>query len=166
MYQLKVIKHEFLTEQDVRDIIFLKSKQWDFDYNQHLKWIEENLKISDFHLILSLDNENIAYLNLIDLDLKVNNVSKQGLGVGNVCAIEKAKGYGFELMKRANSFIKDTHKVGLLLCRDPLVNFYKSIDWCLLEERQYNDRFDNNNVMIFNIDHSENTTIFYAGKIF
>lgn len=166
MYQLNVIKHEFLTEQDIEDIIFIKSKQWNFSYAQHLKWLEENIKISDLHLILSLENENFAYLNLIDLNLKVNNINKQGFGVGNVCAVEKGKGFGFELMKRSNDFIKDADKVGLLLCKEPLVNFYKSVDWSLLQENQYNNHFENDNVMIFNIDHSENASIVYTGKTF
>ena len=66
MFRLKLIKHEFITEQDIKDIIFIKSKQWDFDSYSQRKWILENIKETDLHLILTLDNKNIAYLNLIE----------------------------------------------------------------------------------------------------
>jgi len=165
MFRLKLIKHEFITEQDIKDIIFIKSKQWDFDSYSQRKWILENIKETDLHLILTLDNKNIAYLNLIDIDLKVNNINKQGLGVGNVCAIEKRKGYGFELMKQAIDFIRGEGRIGLLFCKDPLVKFYKSLGWQLLKKNQYNDRLESN-IMILNIDHSENVSIIYTDKFF
>ncbi len=54
MFRLKLIKHEFITEQDIKDIIFIKSKQWDFDSYSQRKWILENIKETDLHLILTL----------------------------------------------------------------------------------------------------------------
>ena len=166
MFQVKLIKHQNTTAQDIKEIIDLKSKQWDFSLDSQLQWIKKNIKNSDFHMLLMLDNKNVAYLNLIDIDLIVNGISKKGLGVGNVCAIEKGKGYGFELMKEANRTISNLNKIGLLFCKESLLKFYSSLAWKELKQGQYRINCEDSNVIVLNIDICEGIVIDYEGVLF
>ncbi|WP_151830069.1 GNAT family N-acetyltransferase [Acinetobacter junii] len=166
MFEIKLIKHQDVTDQDIKEVIDLKSKQWSFSLDKQMQWIKNNMKNSDFHMLLLLDKKSVAYLNLIDIELIVNGITRKGLGVGNVCAIEKGKGYGFELMKEANKIITNLNKIGFLFCKEPLLNFYNSLGWEELEPKNYNVRGDNLKVMIFNIKYDNEFLIEYDGIIF
>lgn len=48
MFQVKLIKHQNTTAQDIKEIIDLKSKQWDFSLDSQLQWIKKILKIQTF----------------------------------------------------------------------------------------------------------------------
>ncbi|OTG66886.1 hypothetical protein B9T25_08895 [Acinetobacter sp. ANC 4470] len=166
MFQIRLIKHQDATGQDIKEIVDLKSKQWDFSLDKQLQWIKDNIKNSDFHMLLLLDNKSVAYLNLIDIDLVVNDISKKGLGIGNVCAIEKGKGYGFELMKEANKTISDLNQIGLLFCKEPLLKYYSSLNWKELKRNEYRIKCENSKVMVFNINMSEKLIVDYDGILF
>ena len=164
MFDIKLIKHQDLTESDVREVIDLKSKQWDFNFEKQLQWIKDNIKKSDLHMFLLLDNESVAYLNLIDIDLIVDDIPMKGLGVGNVCAIKKGKGFGFELMKEANKVITQSDKIGLLFCKEPLLKYYSFLNWTELSQAEYKINCGNSKVMIFNT--KKNLFLKYDGIIF
>ena len=166
MFQVKVIKHQDITQQELDEVIAIKSKQWQYNYEQQLSWINKNIKESDIHLLLLLDNNIVAYLNLIDIDVEINENFIKGYGVGNVCAIEKGKGFGFEIMKEANSYILDSQKVGLLFCKQPLLRFYKSLNWNDVEPKNYKINGRVLKVMIFNVTFNENMSIVYNGMVF
>ena len=166
MFHIKLIKHQDITEIDIKEIVNLKSKQWKFSLDRQLQWIKKNIKNSDLHVILYLKNKSVAYLNLINIDLVVNDIPKKGLGVGNVCAIEKGKGYGFELMKEVNKTISDLNKIGILFCKTPLLKYYNSLNWKVLKQNQYRIDCGNSKVMVFNIDIGEETIIDYDGILF
>lgn len=163
MFHIKVIKHQDITKQELDEVIAIKSKQWHYNYEQQLNWINSNIKENDIHILLQLGNSVVAYLNLIDIDVEINENSIKGYGVGNVCAIEKGKGFGFEIMKEANSYILDSKKVGLLFCKQPLLRFYKSLSWNEVEPKNYKINGKDLNVMIFNVVLNENMFVVYNG---
>lgn len=166
MFEIKLIKHQDVTDKDIKEVVDLKSKQWDFSLEKQMQWIKNNIKNSDFHMLLLLDKKSVAYLNLIDVDLIVNGMPRKGLGIGNVCAIEKGKGYGFELMKEANKIISDLNQIGFLFCKEPLLKFYNSLGWEELESKSYKIKYDNLKVMVFNIKYDNEFLIEYEGIIF
>lgn len=166
MFEIKLIRHQNVTEQDIKEVVDLKSKQWNFSLDKQMLWIKNNIKNSDLHMLLLLDKKSVAYLNLIDVDLIVNGMLRKGLGIGNVCAIEKGKGYGFELMKEANKIISSLNKIGFLFCKEPLLKFYHSLGWRELESKNYKIRGDSLKVMVFNIKYDNEFLIEYDGIIF
>ncbi|BAP39192.1 GNAT family N-acetyltransferase [Acinetobacter guillouiae] len=166
MFQIKLIKHQDATGKDIKEIIDLKSKQWSFSLDEQMQWIKNNIKNSDFHILLLLDKKSVAYLNLIDIELIVNGTTRKGFGIGNVCAIEKGKGYGFELMKEVNKIITNLNKIGFLFCKEPLLKFYSSLGWVKLASQHYKIKGDNLNVMIFNMKCDNSFLIEYDGIIF
>jgi len=152
MFKLKVIQHANISKVNLDEIIRIKSVAWNYPYEMQLEWIRINLKDSDLHLLLYEDDKAVAYLNLISIELIIDEITYSALGVGNVCAIEKGKGYGTELMKKANQFIVNENSIGLLFCKISLVDFYKKFDWSIVEETKLNLSFHNENIitMIYN----------------
>lgn len=113
----------------LNEIIRIKSVAWDFPVDSQIKWIEENLKESDLHILFKVGGEFVAYLNLIDLSLFVDNVQIKGWGVGNVCTKIRGKGYGQLLMRKTNDLILESERIGLLFCKKELDKFYSSCSW-------------------------------------
>lgn len=153
MFELKVITHCEVGQNDLNQIIKVKSLAWPYTYQMQIKWMNENLNGSDLHLILNKDSKTVAYLNLINIDLRINNKECQSFGIGNVCSAENGKGYGNELMKLTNRFIKEDNKPGLLFCKPSLVGFYEKFYWAVIEKNKLKLKVNNMNfeTMYFNI---------------
>ena len=154
MFKLEIIKHNDILISKLIEIINIKSKAWNYSYHEQMQWIEENLCPEDIHILLLKDNEYVGYLNLIDIELSIDNKSYKGYGVGNVCSTEKGKGYGSELMNLLNQKIVLDERVGLLFCKDNLVEFYFKNDWKPIEKKHLSLSFDNIliNTMCFNFE--------------
>lgn len=152
MFDLILIPHKDVNRQQIEEIIEIKSKAWPYSFNSQLEWITTNLKDSDIHVLLLLKGSVVAYLNLVEIEIKIDGTSQKCYGLGNVCASEKGKGWGKEIMTQTNSFIKLRNKIGLLFCKKSLINFYKLNNWELVEKRKLLLLFDNESIetMIFN----------------
>jgi hypothetical protein len=152
MFQSVLVTHKEITTIQLNEIIQIKSIAWPYSYEKQLEWIHHNLKNTDIHVLLYQEEILVAYLNLIDIELKIDNILFDALGIGNVCAIEKGKGLGFELLNKTNKFIIEDHSIGLLFCKIDLVSFYTKSSWNLIEKKQLNLVFDTKNIetMIFN----------------
>lgn len=152
MFQLKVIQHADVSKNELDEIIRIKSTAWPYPYKMQMEWIKNNLKNSDLHLLLLHNNNFVAYLNLIKIELIIDNRAIDGLGVGNVCTTEKGIGLGNELILKTNQFIIHKKKTGLLFCKQKLVNFYENNDWTIINKDHLIMQFDNEKVvsMIYN----------------
>lgn len=166
MFKIKLIRHENITEADIEEVVSLKSTQWHFDFKEQLHWIQKNLKKSDYHVLLMDNDICVSYLNLVDIDLKVNGIYEKGFGIGNVCAIERGKGYGFYLMKETNKIIKNSNKIGLLFCKNPLLRFYENLNWKQISRDQYKIDCKDINVMVFNVLVNQKMVFEYDGLLF
>jgi len=167
MFELRKILHTDLSSQGLDEIINIKSKAWPYSYEKQVEWINNNLKYSDIHLLLIEDNKTVAYLNIIPNVLLFDDINCHFLGIGNVCSIERGKGYGLELMKRVNKLILDENKIGMLFCKPNLVYFYNKSGWKLMEKSRLNLLVDNKNIetMIFNLSLPFNQ-LTYTGRAF
>lgn len=167
MYKLQLAPHSDISENDLNEIIRIKSVSWPYSYEDQIKWMNENLKGSDIHVLLSLDNINVAYLNLITIELNINSKVVNGLGVGNVCAKIRGNGWGQELMMLTNSYLRKNKMPGLLFCRDRLFNFYCMCHWKKLEPSILKVDFDKHEIvsMYFNY-HEPVRYIEYRGRLF
>lgn len=166
MFHIKLIAHKEITEDELNEVIKIKSAQWHYSYEDQLQWIQKNIKDADIHVLLYFNENSVAYLNLIDIDLKLGEVFVRGFGVGNVCAVEKGRGFGFEIMSEVNRYILNSNKIGLLFCKDQLLKFYRSLGWKELESNEYKIKGDNLKVMAINIHCYTELLIEYDGIIF
>lgn len=167
MFEIIYIKHEKITQEQLDEVIKIKSVAWPFSYEKQLEWIRKNIKDSDIHVLLLKDKAVVAYLNLVNIELIVDTIRHSAYGIGNVCAIEKGKDLGKELIIRVNSYLKTMNRIGLLFCKPSLLNFYKKNYWNLVS----NEKFKNKNSVIevnilvynFNIEYY---FIEYNGELF
>lgn len=136
MLKIDFISHSSVPDVKLDEIIKVKSVAWSYSYEKQLRWIKDNLKDSDIHVLLSDGEVVIAYLNLIEINLTYDNNTVMGFGVGNVCALQKGQGWGKELILKINDFLDESNKIGLLFCKDKLVKFYKENSWVLCKEEQ------------------------------
>lgn len=152
MLELKAIQHSNISLNEIEEIIRIKSISWPYPYEKQIEWIDNHLKGSDFHLLLHHGNKIVAYLNLISMEITLDFATYCAIGVGNVCVVEMGKGYGINLMNITNQYIKKRNKIGLLFCKQGIINFYKKCGWSLIERSQLNLSLDNNEIitMIFN----------------
>ena len=167
MFDLILIPHKEVTSNQLKDVIKIKSKAWPYSFERQLEWINANLKEADIHVLLSLNETNVAYLNLIDIELKLDGIVNESYGIGNVCASEKGKGWGKEIITQTNLYLKLRNKVGLLFCKNSLVNFYNLYKWKIIEKRKITLLFDNESIetMIYNCE-KEFNNLEYLGKQF
>lgn len=152
MYDLLLIPHSDVSRKELKEIIKVKTFAWPYSYNKQIEWIRNHLKESDIHVLLSHNNVFVAYLNLISIDLKINGIMYSSLGVGNVCAKEKGKGWGKELMMQSNTVLVKENKIGLLFCKEVLVSFYALCKWGVIDNRKLIVGFNNKDTvtMYFN----------------
>ena len=152
MYSLETICHTHIKESKLLEVINIKSSAWNYPLEEQLQWIDENLSSSDIHCLLKVDNVSVAYLNLVDINLNFDGSLYKGYGIGNVCSMEKGKGYGSILMNKVNSYIKQHTRVGLLFCRNNLLSFYSRFGWSEIPWNQLEISvcLDGINVMTYN----------------
>lgn len=152
MASLKIIPQSEITNENLDEIVRIKSIAWPYSYDQQIEWINKNLKGLDIHLLLTKNNELVGYLNLVNIDLRLDNIHYNAFGIGNVCAIEKGKGFGNELMKQTNQYLLKENRIGMLFCKESLTSFYHKFGWEKVEKINLQVAFDNTNVetMIYN----------------
>lgn len=127
--ELISIQHNTISDDMLNEVIQIKSVAWDFSVDSQFKWIEDNLKENDLHILLKVEGEFVAYLNLIDISVILDDIPIKGWGVGNVCAKIRGKGYGQLLMRKTNDLILESGRIGLLFCKNELVDFYAGYSW-------------------------------------
>ncbi|GEM_PF-2403365 len=132
------IKHSECSKNILEEICQLKSQYWHYPLQEQLNWININLSKEDIHLILK-ENENehiIAYLNISKGKFQIDNSEeKVFFGIGNVCVDKnnQKKEFGFLIMKIAEFYIRKNKGIGLLLCKEENILFYKKNNWTLFE---------------------------------
>jgi hypothetical protein len=167
MFELKVIPHAEITTETLNEIIRIKSVAWSYSHSEHMDWINNNLKNTDFHVLLQKENKAVAYLNLVTIEITIDKVNHQAIGIGNVCSLEKGKGYGKELMKLTTHYVLQNNKIGLLFCKKKLMGFYRKHGWKPMERKQLNVTFESFNIetMITNYKHNF-SHLRYDGRAF
>ena len=119
-------------------------------------------------MLYNVEDECVAYANLINVNVWINDKVLSALGIGNVCAKERGKGYGKKLMSRIRQYIDQKNAVAILFCRDGLLNFYRKIGWTLVPSQNVICKpldLSIVHVMVINFVTKINQLI-YKGKIF
>lgn len=131
MEEFKVLRHGDLNFESEKDIIAIKQEHWNYSNASQKEWLRSNLKDDDMHLLLYVDGQLSAYLNLVNVAVCIDEKKIDALGIGNVCATKCkiGKGYGRKIVQRANDIIKEKNKIGILLCKESLEGFYSRLGW-------------------------------------
>jgi predicted GNAT family N-acyltransferase len=133
-FSFELIKNKDLSAKNLNNIVTLKSEHWKYNFEEQVKWIRENIKENDYHLLL-IDNASslIGYMNLVEIVVKSDLGEETKLGIGNVCISEnvQGKGYGILLMQIAIFILNNLGNSGVLLCKPALNHFYQNAGWFL-----------------------------------
>lgn len=151
--ETKLILHKDINTQTLNKICALKSVHWHFPLEKQLEWIQHNIQDLDHHLLIDDNNELVAYMNLVSIEVDVNDIRQEFKGIGNVCTRTSGSGLGNVLMAEANRILTQHNWRGILLCKDNLVPFYAKYNWVLVDKSKIkNDRYSDIHVMVFNTE--------------
>ena len=134
MIRFDYINHGEATFEIKERICTIKDTSWHHGIKNQMQWLESHLKDTDIHLMAYTEGGLVAYLNLIDLNIAIDGKTKKALGIGNVCSAEKGIGYGKMLVEEVNVYLNKHNKIGILLCKQNLVNFYNKYNWSLIDK--------------------------------
>lgn len=166
---LQFILHGDLKDADLKKIINVKSIAWPYSEEKQLKWINDNIKEDDVHVLLLDDYQNMtAYLNMVSISFIINNIEYSGYGIGNVCAVKRGEGHGAILMNKLNEYFVSNKIIGLLFCKKDLLEFYKKQGWNILSQDKILVQGIGNQseMMILNYDYSSIEKLTYSDRIF
>ena len=127
--ELEFIKHSDISHIDILRVINLKNSSWPHSIESQLKWMKNNQKSNDLHIILKDDINDYAYMNLCPVKAFVDGVEINFMGIGNVCSKTKGKGYGGVLVTLVNRYLLENNFSGLLFCKEHVLNFYTHFNW-------------------------------------
>lgn len=165
MINIKIVKHNDLLKNQIDKIIALKNIFWKYTYESQIAWLKNNLQSNDLHLMLFEDENLVAYLNLVNIKLLLNDVTYTAFGVGNVCTAKSGKGYGRKLMNELNKYILEYNSIGALFCQQDLAFFYKKFNWQKMESHICHIENQTVSMMIFNYN-LPIVKVKYDGKLF
>jgi predicted N-acetyltransferase YhbS len=136
--EIEIRETKDLSEQQIVEINGLKQQHWKYSEAEHMRWFRENIKQDDKHVLLREGGELAAYLNLVNVDVKISGKTIKMLGIGNVCVsvTKEGSGMGAVLMAVTNSYLKRKKLCGILFCRDKVVGFYIRAGWEKVEARE------------------------------
>ena len=135
---IKFINHNNITDELINKIILIKGQHWKYSIEDQLKWISKNINSNDKHLmIFNNDNMLIAYMNMVNRTIEIENIVYDILGIGNICVDSNyiGKSMGKLLMSVCTFNLNNINKTGVLLCKDKLISFYTKSGW-----KQYNNK--------------------------
>ena len=99
----------------------------------------------------------LAYLNAVNVDVSINQSMYRMFGIGNVCHDKDNAhaGVGSILMACINAFIKKADSIGILLCKEPLINFYEHSGWQIIRSQSsfVNGQLFSHTIMNFDPNH-------------
>jgi dTDP-4-amino-4,6-dideoxygalactose transaminase len=118
---VKEVKHLDLILKERMDLIELKKQFWNYDIESQKKWIKENVKDNDRHILLYKENVLIGYGLIMERSCKI---------IDGIIIDEKyrGKGYGGILLKNIMGKIRNN---GFLLCEEQNVKYYEKYDWIM-----------------------------------
>ena len=170
MFNLKSTLSNKLTYKVIKEICFLKDKQWRYGIKLQLKWFKNNIKKNDLHNLFYINSKLIGYTLLRKRTYKYENLNNkiQYLLLDTLILDKKFRSRKLSslLMNFNNEIIKYSGLSSFLTCEDELVDFYKKNNWKKLNKNKFNigDNIFTSNGMIYNRIGFNKKCIFYINK--
>lgn len=125
---------EIIIGHDLSDAYVQRmSQQRITEYGENTKDFRKNELDSTFFFIHD-DGKLCAFGMLKPVTLTHKETTIPILGIGNIIAIEKAQGYGRELMQRIRAYLSAAEKIGLGFCAPQLTAFYTKCGYQVVEQ--------------------------------
>lgn len=163
MFSLQLIQHSDASSLDLDRVIALKQVAWPYLKDSQMQWMQNNLHPNDIHVFLQKEGQDVAYLNIAWVRVRINGVDTTCAGLGNVCSRITGVGYGKLLITRLMGVLMGG---GILFCKDTLVEFYRKCNWELVNPPvgTLPKTLEGVNIMVYNVGNVE--TIEYNDRNF
>lgn len=163
---LQIIKHNDILFRDLLRGIAVKNVAWPHPTESQVKWIIDNMYQEDYHVFLTEEGKDKAYMTLSPVKGEMNGIETVFWGVGCVCTSSKGEGYGGMLLKKTNQYLLDKGVKGLLFCKKQLIPFYEKYDWKVVPQNKVIIPEDDSGVftMVYNCPEIERLK--YSGRMF
>ena len=130
---LRSISSKKLKKNQVKEICFLKNKEWKFGIRSQIKWFENNVKKNDLHNLLYIKSKLIGYTLLRKRTYKIkNSMRKKNYLLFDTLIIDKKyrkNKYSSVLMNFNNRIIRKKGLFSFLVCKKRLIKFYERNGW-------------------------------------
>ena len=137
-FRIQLKQTQELNNFDKDSLIGLKQQYWNYDKPEQERWMHDNLMPDDYHVLIYFwGGALLAYLNAVNVEVTIDQFDHRMMGVGNVCVDHDhaSMGLGSLLMSYINVFIRQSATCGILLCKDKLIPFYRSVNWKVLNPK-------------------------------
>ena len=164
---IQKFKHSLIKRNDLDNVIKLKKKEWKYSFLSHNKWIAQNLKDNDLHILLLKEKKLIGYnllrkrryFNLIE-EFEKKRLKKKYYLYFDTFIIDpnyRKKGFAKFFLKKINKIILKQDLFSLLLCKKKHVKFYKSLKWKQTNKKRFKiiDKKTRLNLMYLNRNNME-----------
>lgn len=130
-YQFIIKRKDELLKDEIISLCKLKDEHWHHGIDSQQSWFNTYIRNDDYNVCMLENNHLIGYLHMVNVDVKIGNDNHCMYGIGNVCVASRRKhsGLGLKLIFQANAKIIHDKKVGILLCRDRMISFYRICGW-------------------------------------
>ena len=155
-YMIRLIakKTSSLTSKQIKSICLLKDSCWKSGIKSQNIWFKKNIKNSDIHNMLIIDNELIGYTCLREKKFR-HKINKKYFLFDTLILkknfrkkLFRKKYLSFYLMKFNSKIIKRKKRVAYLICKPKLVFFYQKHNWLKIVKKKGLKK--NRVAMIFN----------------
>tara|TARA_B100000989_G_scaffold298322_1_gene287095 strand:+ start:81 stop:617 length:537 start_codon:yes stop_codon:yes gene_type:complete len=156
----KTFKHCKITKKLNNEILLLKNTFWKHGIKSQFLWQFKNVKPQDVHNCLFVKKKLVGYTLLRKRRMFLNKKKHYFYLVDTVTISKKYRqqNIGSYLMEMNNDFLKKSKRIGFLLCKKNLMNFYAKSGWKKIKKNTFkiNVKKQSLNGMTFNFEGRRN----------
>ena len=155
-YNLVSINTFRLSKDKIIQINKLKDSQWKYGLKSQIKWFNKNIKKHDIHNLFYIKSKLVGYTLLRRRTYFTKNDKKRKKYIlFDTLVLDKKyrnKKFSNLLMIFNNIIIRETGLFSFLICKNSLINFYKSNNWIKINKKNIKviDHPFSKNGMVFN----------------
>lgn len=154
-----------LNKKQILEICKLKDSHWKFGLNEQVNFFKKKCKKYDIHNLLYFNSKIIGYTTLGKRTYYDDSNIKKKYILFNTLIIHKKfrkKNFSSMLMTFNNDIIKKQNLFAFLICKNPVVNFYKKNGWNKLSKKCYSikNKFLVKNGLIYNNKNYQKSYLF------
>jgi len=134
---VKNVTTKNLTSKQINNLCNLKKQHWKFNLKNQLKWFKKNAFEEDNHILIYSSFILIGYVHLGVRNFLLNSKNKKYILFRNLIVNKKYRNKNISslIMRHANNYIFRRKKIGFLICKKKVCNFYIKFNWKIINKK-------------------------------
>jgi len=135
---VKTIATNNLKFKQIKCICILKKQHWKFNLKNQINWFKNNAFKKDYHVLVYSSFVLVGYVHLGIRKLLLNSKNKKYILFRNLIVHKKYRNMNISslIMKYANNHIIKNKKIGFLICKKKICNFYIKYNWKIINKKK------------------------------